>query len=392
MTAPPLPFLRTRTTWLGYALLTYHTMLQALVSAIVPFLRVELDLNYSRAGLYMSANALGMALAGLSGAWLAERLGRRAALWGAAAGSVAGLLTLILGHLAWVTLAGAFVCGLCGSLCMVMVQAILSDAHGAQRAVALSEANIAASMGSFVAPLLASSAVGLGLGWRAAPGLAVALVALAALAFWRAPVPVVSGGSAPGAKRAPLPLAFWLMLCVLFFSVAVEWAVIFWSADFLEKIGGFAKAVSVMLLAVYFIAAVLGRFAASRLLRRFPALPLLFTAMAISALGIGLVWLAPWQPLRLLGLFVAGLGIGNLFPLGMIQTLSIDPQAANQASALTTLAVGLAIFAAPLVIGLVADQVGIRGAYGLALLLLASALLIAIAAALRLRQTPSIRK
>ena len=89
------PFRRSRTTWLGYAMLGYHTLLQALISAIVPFLRAELNLNYARAGSYMSANAAGMMLAGLIGDRLTRRFGRKRSLWGAAAATVLGLGLLL---------------------------------------------------------------------------------------------------------------------------------------------------------------------------------------------------------------------------------------------------------------------------------------------------------
>ncbi len=387
MAVSSIPFTRTRTTWLGYVLLTYHTMLQALVSAVVPFLRAELELNYSQASLYMSFNATGMVLAGVTGRWLADRFGRRVVLWGAACGSMLGLLALIFGRHNWITLAGAFTCGLCGSLCMVIVQAILADEHGSRRSVALSEANVTAGMGSFIAPLLASGAVVVGLGWRAAPVVALGLVILAIALFWRAPVPTSRAAGADHRPSPRLPASFWLMLGVIFLSVSVEWSVIFWSADFLEKIAGFARAASVSMMGVYFAAAVIGRFAASRLLRRVAPLRLLFAAMALAALSLLLVWQAPWQPARVLGLFGAGLSIGNLFPLGMIQAMSAVPQAANQASGLTTLATGLAIFSAPLTLGLVADLSGIRWAYGLALLLLAGAVLLALLALYRKRRS-----
>ena len=373
MASLSLSFTRTRTTWLGYFLLGYHTLLQALVSAVVPFLRSELQLNYTRASLYMSANALGMVLAGITGARLADRLGRRTALWGAAGGTVLGLLALTLGQEQAITLAGALGCGFTGSLCMVMVQAILSDEHGERRAVALSEANVAAGLGSLVAPLLASGAVAAGLGWRAAPGLLPWLVVAAGLSFGRAPIPapLSAGGVHSGPQR--LGRVFWMLWGVLFLSVSVEWGVIFWSADFLEKIAGFPRAVSVSLLGVYFVAAALGRFLASRLVRRLNASSLLFGAMSLAALGILIVWLAPWPLIRLSGLFLCGLGTGNLFPLGVIETVSAASQAANLASSRATLAAGLAIFCSPLILGLAADQVGIRLAYGLTLPLLALA-------------------
>ncbi|MBI4927113.1 MAG: MFS transporter [Anaerolineae bacterium] len=373
------PFRRSRTTWLGYAMLGYHTLLQALISAIVPFLRAELNLNYARAGSYMSANAAGMMLAGLIGDRLTRRFGRKRSLWGAAAATVLGLGLLLLGRAEWITLLGAFACGLFGSTTMVVVQILMADEHDEHAPIALSEANVASGIGSFLSPLLASGAVALGLGWRAAPGAALILLALVALVFGSATFPPAKSGAKN--PRGHLPGSFWLMWGVLFLSVAVEWSVIFWSADFMEKIGGVPRTASVLLLSVYFGASILGRFATSRLVRRFPPLQLLLAQLLVSAVGILLVWLVPLTLVRILGLAVCGLSVGTLFPLGVAQAVgAAEPQNASLASARATLAAGAAIFTAPLVMGWAADFTGIRAAYGLTLILLAAALALSVAA------------
>jgi fucose permease len=153
----------------------------------------------------------------------------------------------------------------------------------------------------------------------------------------------------------------------------VEWCVIFWSPDFLEKIAGFSKTASSTLMSVFFIAYIIGRFAVSRLVRRVRALDALFGVMALAGAGILVFWLAPSQGVRIAALFISGLGIANLYPLAMVEAVSSAPGASNAASARATLAAGSAIFSAPLAIGWIADQVGIRNAYGLALVILALA-------------------
>ena len=111
------PFIRTRTTWLGYSFLAYFTLSQALISAIMPFLRVEIGLSYTLTGMFMSANALGMALAGLSADRLAAHLGRKPVFWTGVGASLAGLAALALGQQAPILLAGSFVAGYFGGLC-----------------------------------------------------------------------------------------------------------------------------------------------------------------------------------------------------------------------------------------------------------------------------------
>jgi MFS family permease len=71
--AAPVPFVRDRFTLLAYFMLGYFAYLQAALGPAVPFLRAELGLSYTIAGLHFSALAIGMILAGLTGAELAAR-------------------------------------------------------------------------------------------------------------------------------------------------------------------------------------------------------------------------------------------------------------------------------------------------------------------------------
>ena len=94
--SPPLLFTRDRFTWLAYAMLAYYAYLQAGLGPLMPFLRQELGLSYTLGGLHLSAFALGMFSAGVTGAALAARFGRRLLFWGGAAGMAGGALLLVM--------------------------------------------------------------------------------------------------------------------------------------------------------------------------------------------------------------------------------------------------------------------------------------------------------
>ena len=76
------------------------------------------------------------------------------------------------------------------------------------------------------------------------------------------------------------------------------------------------------------------------------------------------------------GLFLTGLGVANLYPLILSLTIGAANGNTVQASARATLASGTAILALPLILGRLADAVGIRSAYGVVLVLLISVFLI----------------
>ena len=88
-------------------------------------------------------------------------------------------------------------------------------------------------------------------------------------------------------------------------------------------------------------------------------------ALALAMAAFPLFWLAPSPPLAVLGLFVAGLGVANLFPLTFSIAIGQSGGLTNQATARISLAVGIAIFAAPLILGALADRFSLQEAYAI---------------------------
>ena len=149
-----------------------------------------------------------------------------------------------------------------------------------------------------------------------------------------------------------------------------------WSADYLRNVLGMSIADSAQAVSLFFAGMVLGRLAGSRLVQRFSTLHVVIASILVASIGFLVFWRAGSAALGLAGLFVTGLGVASLYPL----ILSLAIGAANhntvQASARATLASGLAILTLPLVLGRLADTVGIGLAYGVVVLLLAGVFLI----------------
>jgi len=160
---------------------------------------------------------------------------------------------------------------------------------------------------------------------------------------------------------------------VVVLSVAAEWCMTFWGADYLEHVVALNAGVAATVMGVYLFGTVAARVVGSRLTGTTTSEALLVAAIGVALAGFSLFWLAPRGPLTFAGLFVTGLGIANLFPLGLATGLGIAPRRSDLASARISLGAGLAIFVAPLTLGGLADHVGIRAAYGVVPLLLCGA-------------------
>ncbi len=376
------PFVRDSFTWLAYLMLGYFAYLQAALGPLMPFLRAELHLSYVIGSLHVSAFALGMIVVGFSGDSIARRVGRRAAFWLGAIGMAVGAICLTLGITVVLTLASAFIMGTLGSLLLVMIQATLSDRHKEQRTIALTEANVIASIGAGLAPALIGVFQSSVFGWRGTLYTAVALLIVLALIFWRVAMPQrLQNGEQDvlrvSNKKVALPVAFWTYWVALACCVAAEWCIYVWSVDFLHTAVGLSSSAAAFTLSLFFFASVVSRFIGSRLTRVMRGPTLLLIALVITCIGFPIYWLSPSGPLlwlNILGLFIAGLGVANLFPFALSVATSTAPLQADAASARLSLGAGIAIFLAPFALGWAADNFGIRRAFSIVLILLLMAI------------------
>ena len=370
-------FQRDRVTWLAYLFLAYYSYFINGLGPITPFLKDELGLSYTVASLHFSAFAAGMLIVGLAGNMVIGRIGRWQAAWIGAFGISIGTVVLLAGRTPPITVGAAFAMGLVGTLILVVVPAALSDRHGEQRAVAISEANVIASVVAMAAPLMVGLCARLPGGWR----LAFAHCRLRADPHAPAAPPGHrSTGSAPGGAQAatgrPLPALYWVYWAALVLAVSVEFCMIYWSADYLEKSAGLAKVDAAQAVSLFLGAMILGRLAGSRLVHRFATARVVMASVLVAGAGFALFWLGSQAPVELAGLFVTGLGVASLYPLILSLAIGAADGETDQASARATLASGTAILAFPLVLGRLADLAGIRPAYGVVGVLLIGVFLI----------------
>jgi predicted MFS family arabinose efflux permease len=371
-----------------YGLVGYFAFMETVLGPIMPFLRTELNIDYTTASLHFSAFALGAVLLGLFGDRLSARWGRLVSLWGGAFAMGVGAAFLVFIPSPWGTIPGAFVMGLSGALVVVTSQALLSDRHGEFGAVAVTESNIIASACAIAAPLLVGAFAAAGLGWRTAFALpAAALVLLASMFLFRPPdLPRTTAKSEDRSVGLALPLRYWGLWALVALGVASEWCVAYWGADFLADVTGLSRPAAATSLTAYFVAMLVGRFASSRLARSLPATLLLAATLGLALLGFPLFWFSPGSILTLAGLFVTGLGIGGVYPLGVSAAIASVPGNSDAAAARLSIGGGGAILVAPFVLGALADRIGIATAFGIVVPMLLAALALALVAVRRDRK------
>jgi MFS family permease len=281
-----------------------------------------------------------------------------------------GALLLIVGRNPVVTIGASFIMGLVGSLILAIVPAALSDRHGEMKAVALSEANVIASLFATVAPLLVGWFTA-SIGWQWALGVMACVPIMMFPGFGKNSSPMaVAEAAETGRTSGHLPPLFWIYWAGIVLGVSVEFCMVFWSADYIQHVLGLTKADAAQAVSIFLGAMILGRLLASRLVQHFSTRAVVTGSILVAGIGFLLFWSAMSSFPGLLGLFITGLGVANFYPLILSLAIGAANGKTTQAGARATLASGTAILILPLALGRLADAIGIHQAYGIVVFLL----------------------
>ncbi len=345
------------------------------VGAAGPFIRTHLGLTDAETGLHSTAMAVGLVAAGLLAARLDRRLTARSVHAGAVVSIALGWLLLAWALAFPVTLVAAAFIGAGSGIILGHVNTHLGAEGGATSRQLLARANVWAMVAALAGPLVIAASVALGLSWQGALGPA-ALVLAAALAGSRS---VRSPLAEATAGAARLPWAYWRAWLFVVFAVAIEFSIVFWAATLVQRRTGLTTADATLVAAGFLAGMTAGRLLLSE--RHVAAVNphrMVFAAVATALIGALIVWMSEAAPLSALGLFVAGVGVASLYPVGVALALETAPGQPATAGARLTIASGGAILTAPFVLGVVSDAVGVIAGWSMILVVGAGALAMAL--------------
>jgi fucose permease len=168
---------------------------------------------------------------------------------------------------------------------------------------------------------------------------------------------------------------FWIATAMLFCTTAAEWCINAWGATFVSDAANVSSDTAIALMAGYFAGVLAGRTLGSRLARRHDPARLLALALAVTAAGFAVLWPSTAPAQALIGLTLLGVGLGNLFPMGVSVTVALAPGRAALASGRAVAVTSFAVLLAPLTVGALADATSLTAALGIVpvLLVLAAA-------------------
>jgi MFS family permease len=363
-TNPKTRLVRDAPTWLVYGQLATWAYFVYGFSPVVPLLRVEQGTSQTVASLHGTAFALGA----MAGAALIPQLmrlvDRNARIWIGMGGAGVAILVFNLVHPLPATLTAVGVAAMFGAIAVNSITVVLSDMHGPAGSAAISEGNAVASGIGAVAPLLVGGAVSIGWGWR--PGVAVTLLALAALALTARGLGIRVPGertTAAAAVSGPMPWGYWLAFVSLMATSSVEVCLSQWSSDLLHSRIGLARGTATACVSVVILGMCLGRLVGGRLTLRYPAGRVLLGGLVLTGLAfVGFWWAtAAWLAVAALG--TMGLGMGVHFPLGISLAIDHSGGKPDLATARSAYAFGFAFGVAPFALSALSDQISVHAAF-----------------------------
>ena len=343
------------------------------VGSSTPYLRTQLGLSDAEVGLHSSALAVGFVVTGLFAGRLDRLVGEVAVRLASIVGLVVGVAALAIAPALGITLAASLLIGLGGGTLVGYANAVLARSGGRLARLQVARASMWSIAAAFLCPVALATATALGLPWGV--GLAPAPVLLVFVAIDLRGGPRLERPDAATKSSGRLPTGYWFAWTFLVMAIAIEFSVVFWGATLIERRTGVDAAAATLLGGLFIGGMLAGRVAQSFGLgthggvRRPAAI-----GVVLAAVGASIAWVSTVGALSGAGLFVAGLGVGGLYPLGTSAALAAAHRQLALAGTRLALASGLAVVVAPLALGITADAAGVVVGWALVLVFAVAAL------------------
>lgn len=347
----------------------------ALLSRL-PDLQVSLGINKSELGLTLIGAAVGALISLTFSSPLIMKLGARNTAFATVLGT-----SLMIALVPWLGYAPLVFCVLfCEGLLAGALEINLNveiDRIEAQlgRGV-MNRAHGFWSLGFFVTALASSfiRQAGISIQLHLAITFAIVVVAgtIAIRGMQNASAPAPS--QAEGAHMA-LPTLGMLPLCVIGVGAfLVEGAGIDWSAIYMRDVFAVEPFVGGMGLTLFAFFMALVRLFADRFVDRYGSRIVALVSLALAAIGIACVWLAPVPEIALAGFAMMGAGCSAVYPLAVSAAAQRDDRSAHVNVAALAQMSFVVFFLAPPLLGFVAEHAGIRMSYLVCLPIILAAL------------------
>ncbi|HEX6076567.1 MAG TPA: MFS transporter [Micromonosporaceae bacterium] len=287
-------------------------VVQAAYGPAIPAMRERYDISSAEVGLVVTLHFSGALLGVLGTGLVRARLRNRAFLALALGTMSAGCLGLAVAPRWWLALCAALTAGVGFGWIDVGVNELFLEFYGHAGTGMLNLLHGNFGVGAVLGPVLVGLLPGPLYRWAFVVSAALCLAVLFTTGGLSG-----RGMTGPPSHRARFAAAWRLtVLFMVFFGlhVGVETGVAGWETSHLVHLG-WAAAPAAIATSGFWLAMTVVRFAVTPVARWFTAQQILIVSILVMLAGTGL---AHWQPAAALGYVIAGVGVGPLFPTGLV--------------------------------------------------------------------------
>ena len=136
-----------------------------------------------------------------------------------------------------------------------------------------------------------------------------------------------------------------------------------WGADLLREQCKFGPAAAAASLASISGGIFLGRLIGARLALKIPPEMILRGSVCVALAAFAVMWSFTLWPIVVLGMCAVGIGIGVQWPMGVARAVRASDGLTDRAAAYCSISGSIAIIIAPVLLGILADHVGVHTAF-----------------------------
>lgn len=327
-----------------------------------PLLRAQQHTSLTVAGLHGTAMGIASIFAGLFSPKLTHRFGRATTSWLGLAIFSFGLLMFVFSPPIQLTLTATFITGFGTSIVVVAMVTQLSHHYPMHPSAAVSQASGISSLGYVTGTLTVGGIAATSLDWRLGLLLAIPFSTFLYL-IARSFIAVEHVPDEAGPQKGSLNRKFWISWIGFVACISSEFATTFWAAALLRNRVGSGAALSTICIVALGSGMGLGRWFGPLLLKRAHVDSQLKAVILAQLLGFTTLWISHTLWISLIALLVAGMGISMQFALGAQRLIGFSEGRPDLAIGRSSLGSGIAIAAAPFILGILGDHLGISRAY-----------------------------
>lgn len=335
-----------------------------LVGAILPYLIEEAGINYSIAGGFLSAFAIGNLLASFINPILAAKIGRKATIVSMSAFIPLMWFVITLVPPIPVIYAAFILLGIGRGSVSIINNAVVNDNSDGKPA-ALNLLHMTFAVGAFLSPFLTSMYINAGLDWKAVAYTVVAGSALACVfyAFMKLDynMPKESAKAAEGSKDFYRNPVFYIMGILLFLYLGLENCVNGWFVTYFKSMGIMSTAYATNLVSITWVMVMLGRLLTAKLSSRIHKNKLILAFCIATA--VFFIMLVSTKNLAVITVAITGLGFffAGIYPTS-VSSVGTIIKGSNTGMSMFLAMAALGGIITPQIVGVVADYMGMTGA------------------------------